>query len=267
MIVALVFIISILIAYLSGSICSAVLVCRLFDLPDPRLHGSKNPGATNVLRLAGKKYAAFVLITDMLKGFLPVLFAQMMGGSVIIVGWTCFAAVFGHMYPVFFDFKGGKGVATALGALLAFNFMLGVMVIATWAIIANFSKHSSLASIASFILAPIYSLFTFGSQIAVMPLMCISIFIVYKHRDNISRLINGTESTISFHHKKHLAPIASNDAEHAPITAAKVARVKKASATLKKTAPTKKTVAAKTPVTAKKKATTVKKKPSKPETT
>ena len=261
MIVALGFIISIVIAYLSGSICSAVLVCRLFDLPDPRLHGSKNPGATNVLRLSGKKYASIVLITDMLKGFLPVLFVQMMGGGVILVGWTCFAAVFGHMYPVFFDFKGGKGVATALGALLAFNFMLGVIVIATWAIVANISKHSSLASIISFILAPIYSLFVFGNQIAVLPLMCICIFIIYKHRDNISRLINGTESTISFHHKKHHAPLASNDAEHAPIAEVKEAPVKKASSTVKKDALAKKTV------TTKKKATTAKKKPSKPETT
>lgn len=240
MIIAVCFIISIVIAYLSGSISSAILVCRIFDLPDPRLHGSKNPGATNVLRLAGKKYAGIVLITDMLKGFFPVMLAHMMGGSVMMIGWTCFAAVLGHMFPIFFDFKGGKGVATAIGALLAFNFMLGVMIIATWALIANFSKHSSLASIVSFVLAPLYSLLVFGSPMAVIPLICISIFIVYKHQDNISRLMNGTESTISFSHKKTEEPIVSRNEEPAPVVKAPETPIKKAVAAKKKPVPAKK---------------------------
>ena len=197
------FLFNAVVAYLVGSISSAVIVCRLCDLPDPRLEGSKNPGATNVLRLAGKQYAAIVLLADMLKGLLPVLLAQLLGAGPVIVGFTCFAAVLGHMFPIFFDFKGGKGVATAIGALLGFHFLLGVMVIVTWLLIANFTRYSSLASIVSIILAPFYSLFVVHSIIAFPPLMCIAIFVLYQHRENITRLIDGKESKINFHHKAH----------------------------------------------------------------
>jgi glycerol-3-phosphate acyltransferase PlsY len=201
MYVTFLFLFNIIVGYLIGSICSAVIVCRLFDLPDPRLKGSKNPGATNVLRLAGKQYAAIVLLADMFKGLLPLLLAESLGAGPVTLGFTCLAAVFGHMYPIFFGFKGGKGVATSIGALLGLNFILGVMVIVTWSLVANFSRYSSVASIVSMILAPFYSLYALGNISAFLPLSIITLFILYKHRENITRLEDGNESKIDFHHK------------------------------------------------------------------
>lgn len=183
-----------------GSICSAVIVCRLFGLPDPRVEGSKNPGATNVLRLAGKQYAIIVMIIDLLKGTIPVLIAKYFNASPIIVGFTALAAVVGHMYPVFFGFKGGKGVATAIGALLGFHFILGIVVSATWLIVAKFSKFSSLASMVSMSLTPIYAIMIIGDSNVFPPLLMIAILIVYKHRNNITRLMDGVEPKIKFRH-------------------------------------------------------------------
>ena len=196
MLTVLVFIIDVIVAYLVGSLSTAIIISRLFNLPDPRANGSKNPGATNMLRLAGKKYAAIVLIGDMLKGLLPLLLAHLLDSSPALLGFTCLAAVFGHMYPVFFDFKGGKGVATALGAFLGFHFVMGAVVIATWLLIANFSRYASLASIIAITFAPFYSLFVVGNLSAFLPLISITIFVLYQHRDNISRLINGDEPKI-----------------------------------------------------------------------
>lgn len=201
MYVIFLFLFNITVAYLIGSICSAVIVSRLFDLPDPRTKGSKNPGATNVLRLAGKQYAAIVLLADLFKGLLPVLLAESLSAGPVTLGFTCLAAVFGHMYPVFFGFKGGKGVATAVGALFGLNLVLGVMVVTTWLLVANFSRYSSVASIVSMILAPFYSLYALGDISAFLPLSFITLFILYKHRDNITRLEDGNESKINFHHK------------------------------------------------------------------
>ncbi|KTD38935.1 transmembrane protein [Legionella nautarum] len=194
----LVFIFFVVLGYLSGSVCSAVIVSRLFSLPDPRISGSQNPGATNVLRLAGKKYAAMVLIADMLKGLLPVLLAKLFDADPITISFTCLAAVLGHMYPVFFGFRGGKGVATAIGALLGLHFILGVMVIATWLLVANFTRYSSLASIISMVLAPLYALLTIGRLDIFPPLFFIALFVLYKHRNNITRLIDGDEPKIKF---------------------------------------------------------------------
>lgn len=187
-----------------GSICSAVIVCRLFGLPDPRLAGSKNPGATNVLRLAGKQYAIIVLIGDLLKGTIPVLIAKIFTINPTLIGFTALAAVVGHMYPIFFEFKGGKGVATALGALLGFQFIIGVMTCATWLLVANFSRFSSLASIVSLSLAPFYTLFLIGQPGTFPPLFTIALLVVLKHRQNITQLINGTEPKIKLKiHKDH----------------------------------------------------------------
>lgn len=196
------FAINILIAYLVGSVCSAVIICKMFDLPDPRTNGSQNPGATNVLRLAGKSYAIIVLLADMLKGLLPVLLAKVLGAGPITIAFTCLAAVIGHIYPIFFRFKGGKGVATAIGALLGFHFILGVMVIATWLIVAKFTRYSSLASLLSMIFAPFYSIFAVGSIDAFLPIFFIALIIIYQHRDNIVRLVDGKESKINFRHKE-----------------------------------------------------------------
>jgi len=201
MFATMLFLLMVVVGYLVGSVCSAVIVCRMFGLPDPRIEGSQNPGATNVLRLAGKQYAVIVLVADMLKGLLPVLLARALDAGAITVSFTCLAAVLGHMYPVFFGFKGGKGVATALGALLGLHFMLGVVVIATWLLVANFSRYSSLASIVSVVLAPVYSLFALGNSNAFIPLVIIAVFVLYKHRQNVSRLIDGTEPKIIFRRK------------------------------------------------------------------
>lgn len=197
---ALLFIFLTVLAYLAGSICSAVIVSRMFSLPDPRTEGSKNPGATNVLRLAGKKYALIVMAGDVLKGLLPVLLARLLGAGDITLGFTCLAAVIGHMYPIFFDFKGGKGVATAIGALVGLHFLLGVCVIATWLLVANFTRYSSLASIISMTLAPFYSLVAFHNIDILPPLFIMTIFILYQHRNNITRLIDGEEPKIKLKH-------------------------------------------------------------------
>lgn len=202
----LMFIILVTIGYLSGSVCSAVIVSKIFALPDPRSEGSQNPGATNVLRLAGKKYAIIVLVADMLKGMIPVILAHLFHSGITIAAFTCLAAVLGHMFPIFFHFKGGKGVATALGALLALHFMLGVLVIATWLLVANYSRYSSLASIVAITLTPIYSIISLDTLDAFPPLLFMAMFILYKHRDNINRLIDGDEPKISFG-KKDLSDI------------------------------------------------------------
>lgn len=188
------------ISYLMGSICSAVIVCRTFNLPDPREEGSKNPGATNVLRIAGKQYAALVLLVDMLKGTIPVLLAKAMGASPTVLSFTVLAAVIGHMYPIFFGFKGGKGVATAMGALLGFHFIIGIMTVATWLLIVNFFKYSSLASIVAMTLAPFYSLSVTQQVDGLIPLFFMVLLIWFKHKDNITRLIDGSESKVILKH-------------------------------------------------------------------
>lgn len=193
---AALYIFLILLGYLSGSICSAVIVSRIFSLPDPRAEGSQNPGATNVLRLAGKKYAVIVLLGDVIKGLLPVLLGQLFGVAPVVLGFICLSAVVGHMYPAFFEFKGGKGVATALGGLLGINLILGVEIIALWLLVANFSRHSSLASLVALTFAPICAIVTLGNLNIFIPLMIISVLIVFKHRDNITRLFAGTEPKI-----------------------------------------------------------------------
>lgn len=194
----------IVIGYLSGSLCSAVIVSRLFSLPDPRSEGSKNPGATNVLRLAGKKYAAMVLAGDMLKGFAPVGLAHVLQLSPMIVSFTCLAAVIGHMYPLFFGYQGGKGVATAIGGYFGINFMLGVLVVAVWLIVANLSRYASIASMAAVFSALFFSMYLAGLQIF-SALFIIATLVVYKHRNNITRLLDGEEPKIHFQYKDILA--------------------------------------------------------------
>lgn len=198
----LIFLAFIIAGYLVGSVCSAVIVSQLFALPDPRIEGSLNPGATNVLRLAGKKYAALVLLFDVFKGLLPVLLAIALGAGIIVASFAGLAAVIGHIYPIFFKFKGGKGVATALGVLFGLNFLLGTFATATWILVANFSRYSSLASIVTIIFAPFYSIYALGSVNAFIPLASITFIVLYKHRTNINRLLNGTESKLNFRKKK-----------------------------------------------------------------
>lgn len=193
MLALILLIVCIAVAYLLGSLCSAVIVCQVFKLPDPRASGSNNPGATNVLRLAGKKYAAIVLLGDFLKGLLAVWFASLMHLSAFAQGLVGLAAVLGHVYPVFFEFKGGKGVATTLGVLFGFQPILGLMVIVTWMLVAYFSRYASLASMVAVTVAPFLQ---FHGKSAFIPLFIIALIVLYQHRNNIIRLREGREPKI-----------------------------------------------------------------------
>lgn len=184
-------------SYLLGSISSAILVCQLFRLPDPRTTGSQNPGATNVLRIGGKSKAAMVLLGDVLKGLLPVLFIKYIGHeSDFMAGIIGCAAVLGHIFPIFYRFQGGKGVATVLGVYFGLSGLFGLACGLTWLIIFKGFRYSSLSSLIMVILAPIYAVFLL-SHGAWFPLLFLAILIVYKHRSNVERLYNGTESKFS----------------------------------------------------------------------
>lgn len=188
----------ILSAYLIGSICSAVVISKIFNLPNPTMEGSKNPGATNILRLSNKKYALIVLLIDVLKGFIPVILAKAFGFNYFILGCIALFAVIGHMYPVFFEFKGGKGVATAIGGILALCYGIGFIVIATWLLVAYFTRFSSLSSLISLGLAPLLFLVHPYKSQAFIPILLMFILIVYKHKENIQRLLKKEESKINF---------------------------------------------------------------------
>jgi glycerol-3-phosphate acyltransferase PlsY len=187
---------AIITAYLSGSLCAAVIICKLFGLSDPRDAGSNNPGATNVLRLHGKKYAIMVLVADMLKATLPIAVANLMNVAPVYLAWMGLAAVLGHMYPIFFKFKGGKGVATTLGAYLGINPLLGLIALLLWVAIAKLKGYSSLASLCTAIAVPFIALGFYQDTSILYPLLGISVFVIAKHHENIQRLIHGEESKI-----------------------------------------------------------------------
>lgn len=183
-------------AYLMGSISSAVIICRCLKLPDPREHGSMNPGATNVLRFGGKKAAAMTLIGDVFKGLIPVLFAQTLGADSTVTAVVGLFAFAGHLYPVFFNFKGGKGIATALGALTGFAWPIGIALIATWLIIAFTFKLSSLAALMTAIINPLYVWWFTDSRAMLIAGTIISLLAIWRHRSNIQRLFEGKEGKI-----------------------------------------------------------------------
>lgn len=198
-------------AYLIGSLSFAVIVSRAMGLKDPRSYGSKNPGATNVLRSGSKAAAIVTLLLDAAKGWLPVMLVKWFGaayglgeGTQALVG---VAGFLGHLYPVFFGFAGGKGVATAAGVLLALEPWLGVATLATWLIIAFFFRYSSLAAIIAAIFAPAYYLIgdgvawsSDGAKALAMAVM--GVLLIYRHRENINRLMAGTESKLGKKGKK-----------------------------------------------------------------
>ena len=182
--------------YLLGSIATAVLVSRALGTADPRSGGSGNPGATNVLRLAGRRAAALTLAGDLVKGVVPVLAARaadLPPGEVALVG---LAAFLGHLYPVFFGFRGGKGVATALGALLGMEPLLGAGVLATWLVVAGVSRYSSLAALVASVLAPGYAWVLSGHPGVVGAVSVMAALLVWRHRANIRRLLAGEEGRI-----------------------------------------------------------------------
>ena len=183
-------------AYLMGSLSTAVIVSRLSGLPDPREQGSKNPGATNVLRLGGKKAAALTLAGDALKGLLPVLLGRYLGAAPDLLAAIGLAAFLGHLYPVFFGFKGGKGVATALGVLTGFSGLVGLSVLATWILMAWLFRFSSLAALTAATLAPVYVWFLLQSPVLAGAALTLALLLISRHRANIERLLRGEESRI-----------------------------------------------------------------------
>ncbi len=183
-------------AYLLGSISSAIIVCRLLGLPDPRGQGSGNPGATNVLRIGGKRAAAITLIGDMLKGLIPVLLAKLLGASIAAQAAVAMAAFLGHLYPIFFGFRGGKGVATALGVLLGLHWPVGLLTIATWLVIAKVFKISSLAALLSLLVTPVYIWWLIPEPSLIIAMLFMLILLFWRHRANIQNLLKGSEGHI-----------------------------------------------------------------------
>jgi glycerol-3-phosphate acyltransferase PlsY len=192
-------------AYLVGSISTAIVVCKLMGLPDPRSEGSGNPGATNVLRVGGKKPAAITLFGDMLKGFIPVFVASFFDFSPIAFALIGFAAFIGHLYPVFFGFKGGKGVATMLGVLFGIHWMVGLSTALTWLIMAKVFKISSLSALVATLLAPLYIYLILTNYLKqntdqVVPMVIataiMTAILFWRHRSNIQKLLSGEESKI-----------------------------------------------------------------------
>jgi glycerol-3-phosphate acyltransferase PlsY len=189
-----------LVAYLVGSLSFAVIVSRAMGLSDPRSYGSGNPGATNVLRSGSKKAAILTLVLDALKGFVPVFLVDRFGapyglgeGTLALVAIGAFV---GHLWPVFFKFEGGKGVATAAGVLLAINPWLGLATLATWLIIAFFFRYASLASIVAAVFAPFYQLLIWGGGPIAGAVALMGLLLVWRHTGNIQKLLNGRESKI-----------------------------------------------------------------------
>ena len=192
--------IAVLVGYAIGSLSFAVIVSRLMGLNDPRSYGSGNPGATNVLRSGNRKAAILTLVFDALKGYVPVLVALWLmprfGWGASTVAFVGLAAFLGHLWPVFFNFQGGKGVATAAGVLLAINPLLGAATLGTWLIVAFFTRYSSLAAMIAALFAPFYQLLIWGPSLMVLPIAIMSLLLVWRHEANIRKLMAGTESRI-----------------------------------------------------------------------
>lgn len=182
-------------AYLIGSVASAIVVCRLMRLPDPRSGGSGNPGATNVLRIGGKIAAGLTLVGDMLKGLLPVLLARALSNELVVAA-VALAAFLGHLFPLYFGFKGGKGMATAFGAAAGLAFPVMLTMAVAWLIVVAATRYVSLASMIAAGVAPVaaFALALHPATFAVLAVM--AGFIIYRHKANVERLRSGTESRI-----------------------------------------------------------------------
>ncbi len=189
-------------SYMIGSLSFAVIVSRLMGLADPRSYGSKNPGATNVLRSGNRAAAVVTLALDALKGYVPVVLVLIYGPrlglahTTTVAAFAGLAAFLGHLWPVFFRFQGGKGVATAAGALLAINPWLGAATLLSWAIVAAFSRYSSLASIVAAAFAPFYQALIWGVDTSLLAMAVMSLLLIWRHEGNIQKLLAGTESKL-----------------------------------------------------------------------
>lgn len=182
--------------YLLGSISTAIITCRLIGLPDPRSGGSRNPGATNVLRLGGKKAAAITLTGDMLKGLIPALIATLLHMPPAVIAAAGLAAFLGHLYPLYYGFSGGKGVATMLGVLLGTQWIAGFATIGVWLIMAKAFKISSLSALVATLCAPFFVAFTTHSQVLTITTSIMAVLLFWRHRSNIKNLITGAEEKI-----------------------------------------------------------------------
>lgn len=191
------FIFALIIAYLLGSISCSIVLAKVNKTPDPRTAGSTNAGATNVLRTSGKKDALIVLVGDILKGLIAVLIGHFLHVFGFELGLVALAAVVGHIFPVFFGFKGGKGVATAIGTFLGLSVFSGILTAIVWVVVAFLTGYASLASIVSVILGMVF-LTIFSLPAYFIPTLCIALLVIWKHKDNIERLKNKTESKIKF---------------------------------------------------------------------
>lgn len=187
-------VILLVVAYLFGSLSSAIILCKLAGLPDPRTQGSGNPGATNVLRFGGKKLAATVLLFDVLKGVIPVAVAHAIGLDMVWVAATAFAAFLGHLFPIFFEFKGGKGVATALGGFIALSPLLAAAGLVTWLVVFAVTRISSLSALVAAALTPVYSLWLIDSVNARWIILLTALLLIARHHGNIRRLLAKEES-------------------------------------------------------------------------
>lgn len=186
----------ILVAYLLGSLSSAIIVSKCAGLPDPRTQGSGNPGASNILRIGGKKLAAIVFLGDVLKGWLPVMLAKLFGLPLAFLAWVAFFAFIGHLYPVFFGFRGGKGVATAFGGLVALAWPLGLIGLLTWAVALFLFRYISVASMLAATITFFYVFYIYSLPVY-LPIFLMTVLLIARHFSNIQRLFQGAEPKLT----------------------------------------------------------------------
>ena len=189
----------VILAYLIGSLSAAIITCKIMGLPDPRTTGSNNPGATNVLRIGGKKAAIFTLVGDLLKGLIPVVIVKFaFPTEPLLIALTALAAFLGHLFPVFFQFKGGKGVATALGCIIGLNLWVALCAFGVWLAIFIPTRISSLSALTAAIVAPVF-LWLFDASISVViAIIIMDILLIIRHKENIQRILKGEEKKMTF---------------------------------------------------------------------
>lgn len=182
--------------YLFGSLSAAIIICRLLGLPDPRSEGSNNPGATNVLRIGGKKAAAMTLIGDLVKGLIPIVIARTVTDDPVTLALVAMTAFLGHLYPLFFGFRGGKGVATAFGVLLGLAWPVALAVLGTWLLVAFISRISSLSALTAAALSPLFAWWLAPYPAFIIMMAAMVLLLIWRHRSNIRNILNGTEKRI-----------------------------------------------------------------------